>query len=293
MKNRLKNIITKSVLFLSNNKQFVLKQDSSRILFVMGMFRSGTSLTTQVMADLGFKLSPNWMLHHSRGKLKDLNPNGFYEDFLFAHLARFWVYKMEKKGSDPPSQQDVENYRFQAIKIKEFISFCEYISKEDRVTFFNRHKIYLLLIFKADKLFFNPSRELIKIPMLLPFYNQIVEWLPNSSFLIVIRNPDSTIKSSKVLTKVSDIDLYNKYYQHLKDLYNKYENKCIVFSYDELLKHPEFSIKSLAEAYDKNFNLDLIRLIDEELIRNKKEVELQSELYDFLLSKAINIRIND
>ena len=52
-------------------------------LFIGGMFRSGTSLVTKLLIDSGFDAGPENHLLQPIGFRKTLNPNGFFENYLF------------------------------------------------------------------------------------------------------------------------------------------------------------------------------------------------------------------
>ncbi|HAT66575.1 MAG TPA: hypothetical protein DCS66_18605, partial [Flavobacteriaceae bacterium] len=223
-----------------------------------------------------------------KGRLKKLNPNGFFEDFLYANLARYWIHTLGKSGAHPPTKEEVKKITLAPINISKFIRFAEFTSPDDRISYFNRHRAYLWLLLKKEKAFYAPKQDIVKIPMLLLFHEQIKAWVPNAKFLIIIRNPESTIKSSRILTSEASIELYNHYYSFLKQMYDSNQNEAWVLSYDNLLKNPESSTKMVTSVLNATFNAESIELIDPKLIRNASDNEVFSDEYQYLYSQTIN-----
>lgn len=291
MKKYLIHGLIKIVSFLGKDRylEFNERRDEE-IIFVMGMFRSGTSLTCNILSLIGFKIGPDWTLLRSQGALKYLNPKGFFEDFLFVHLGRYWTFKILNKSADnPPTTKDMEDFKMESIQISDFINFCEFVSKEERISFKNRLKLYLLLVLKKSDAFFYFSKEVVKVPILVPYYKCLKEWLPKSSFLIVIRNPHSTIKSSKQLTQKANIELYNNYYESLLKMSQLSKTDINIISYDNLLSNPKYSIENLARKFNRDYSDEIIKIIDRKLIRNSEHnYETLNNTYEILLSKSIN-----
>lgn len=258
-------------------------------LFLMGMFRSGTSLTSEILNKSGINFGKNFRLLKSQGRFKKLNPNGFYEDFLFAQLSRYLFKMLNSSGANPPLPEEVDNLNIKKINLAEFIRFSYFENKEDRIS--KKHQFIALLYLKMFKLKYLTNKKgkyAVKIPMLVPFYELLINIYPKAEFLIIIRNPDSTISSSKALTDKSSLDLYDKYYIHLYDLYKKYSNRTFVFSYDNLLKEPEYSIKILAQKYNLSDYKKAFSIIDKKYIRNQTQYTQKSFYYDFLNNIVIN-----
>ncbi|RIA10278.1 sulfotransferase family protein [Flavobacteriaceae bacterium MAR_2010_72] len=285
----LKVLITRVLIWFSKRRYINFNtRNTSKVVFVVGMFRSGTSITSKILMQSGLNFGPHWRLLKARGPLKMLNPDGFFEDFLFIQLPFYWCDLMNKSGEDLPDEDLIKQFSLNPIQISEFIRFCEFKKPEDRLSFFYRHYLYVLLLLKKDRIFNFKTKRCIKSPMLTPFYNQLVTWFPNAEFLIVIRDPESTIRSSKKLTPHSNLDLYNSYYQHLYKLYTNEAIRAYVFSYDALLQSPQHSIKLLCAHYDLVYTPKTLSLIKKDLIRNQTEHSLKSAHYTLLLDGAIN-----
>ncbi|WMI69837.1 sulfotransferase [Mangrovimonas sp. YM274] len=287
LQEHIKKLVVKILISCFGNRIISFEEnDSGKVVFIMGMFRSGTTLTAQVMRGLGFKMGPDWQLLKGVGKRKQLNPNGFYEDYLFSALAWYWMHKLNKTGDDLPKIEEVNGFCLENLPVRDFILFCEQAYLEERISYFNKIRAYVYLIINKEKAFYR-DKEVIKVPMLVPFHKQLIDWFPNAKFLIVIRNPDATISSSKVLTEKSGIELYNSYYDHLVSGYEECKEKCTVLSYDILLQKPEESIKILSKLFGKEYK-ETKSLIDKKLIRNKDKNEWISDQYLFLFKEAVN-----
>lgn len=268
------------------------KNDNANILFVLGMFRSGTSLTSKLLEQLGLPLNKDWRLLKAVGNLAILNPEGFREDFLFAQVSRFWFEKLNRSGDNPPTPEEVAKFKAQPIRLDEFINFSETVGRDNRISNLNRLRCYLLLLFVGDRAFVNNSKQIqIKIPMLTPFYEQLLRWYPNSKYLIVIRNPDATIVSSKKLTENSNIDLYNRYYIHLYNLFQKHRTITQIISYDDLLENSKLTIQGLKYKY--NLQGQPASVIRKDLIRSPIKLESKNSYYDYLLKEAFNKNISE
>lgn len=285
-------ILDKYMYFLakvSRNSYLSLEsQENVSPLFLMGMYRSGTSLTSQILEGLGVDFGSDYRLLKSQGVLKELNPDGFYEDFLFAQLARFFFYKMGKDGSNPPSINEVEQFIPNKILLSDFILYSYFTVKEDRISSYHKAKCLTRLRFKKMNYLLGKKNVAIKIPMLVPFHVFLRKIYPKSKFLIIIRNPDSTIKSSKALTNRAAIELFDEYYIHLIELFKSNSCHTIVFSYDKLLESPAESVKLLSDALHLSYREDVSKLIKGQYIRNQIENNSKSDYYDFLFQNAIN-----
>lgn len=256
--------------------------------FLMGMFRSGTSLTSRILEKSGVSFGKSYRMLKSQGSLKDLNPDGFYEDFLFAQLSRYLFEQVKKDGSNPPSPAETADLVIERIKLSDFILYSFFTVKEDRISVLNKIRTLTLLRFGKMKYLTGGTKMAVKVPMLVPFHRLLKKIYPNSSFLIILRNPDSTIRSSKVLTEKSGIALFNQYYIHLYDLYNEGSGNTIVFSYDRLLEDPERSVQRLTAALNLHYDAAVPGLIKSGYIRNQVVSSTKSEYYDYLFGKAVN-----
>lgn len=271
MKRKFERIIIRILLKLPGSKK--LQIDSTvEPIWILGMFRSGTSFLSNVLYDAGLDFGKPKYLLQAQGKLKDLNPKGFYEDFVFAEISRLILNNINKSGENPPKTKDVNKTFFDTIDINRLILFSYFYVGEDRISFQNKLSAYFDLKLSGITGYLHKNfrkRFAIKIPLLTFFHRDLLKFWPNSRFIVVFRNPDSVIKSSKILTDKANVDLYSDFYQHLLEM-EVNTDKIIYVSYDHFLKDPTDTVEKLAlftgieadtlkKSYKTNFDESLIR----------------------------------
>jgi hypothetical protein len=263
-------------------------------LWITGLFRSGTSLTAQIIKELGGDLGPDSHLLKGIRFRKELNPDGFFENYLFMDWSLQVFQDLNSWGHLPPSVHKVESYH-QNINAKEFAynSIVKY--HDDRISNLNKVKVlqrfsglnldqYLKKHFQGRITIKNPH-----FAVLFPILNK--KW-PKSTFLVVFRNPDDTISSAKQVTATADYKLYCKYYE---GLLNDTESNQLYLDYDQLLSFPKQSVEALAShlKLDK-VNLETpLKLIDPKRAKHRgstkgnwtKEVQF---IYNSMQKRAIN-----
>jgi flagellin-specific chaperone FliS len=270
--------------------------ESSSPIWVTGMFRSGTSLTTNILMHLGVDLGPKQHLLRAKGERKRLNPDGFFENYLFMDFSLYIFHKTNSWGDNPPDSKKLDRITIDTMDYKDFIHYSIVAIHDDRISNLNKllilRKYYPANLKSYLKDHFTPPFA-IKNPhfaVLVPILQK--EW-PDSKFLVVFRSPDAVIDSAKQITKHADYSLYICYYSMLKV---KAPNACIYFSYDHLIQRPHESITALARVFQRNGNdiSSAVKLIrpgeGSELRQNqiKKWPEELTNLYTYMLSKAIN-----
>lgn len=295
---KIKKLINK---YAPEYKSREIKPDKNvQPIWILGMFRSGTSLVCDIMKAMDAKFGDDSHLLQAKGVLKDLNPNGFFENFIFAEYSRYFFHLLKSAGDNPPLIEDVERLEWKDVDIERMIHYSFNVIKDDRISFNDKLSAYESLCRRGLNNYIiekiaveNPC---VKIPMMSFLTPLILKNWPASKFLIVFRNPDSVIKSSQVLSKKSDFGLYLKYYCHLIAFSESHENVFFI-SYDKLLENPEYSVQQLAKALDLNGNKIQIATskIDHSLFRNKPNdsqdrvwPEKVSDIYETMLRKAIN-----
>jgi hypothetical protein len=269
-------------------------------VWVLGMFRSGTSLVCDVLLSLGadFGKKENWL--QPVGVLKDLNPNGFFEDYIFAEYSRYILHKLNSWGDNPPDLKLVEKLDWNDVEIDKMIDFSFHVTKEDRITFEQKIKTFKTLCKLGLNLYV--SKEIaaknpyIKIPMLTLLTPMLIRNWPKSKFLVVFRNPDSVVKSSQILSKKSDYQLYHKYYAHLIDLYKSRKDFYFI-SYDNFIEKPEESAAQLVNCLRLSSDKinEASQKIDKKLFRNKPNEGNNSswpEEVTVLYKEMMNLAIN-
>lgn len=276
----------------------VVSDEGVAPLWVLGMFRSGTSLTSQILMELGLDFGPEDHLLKPIGRMRNLNPNGFFENYIFAEYSRYFFLKLDGKGDKLPPYDRLKEVDFQLVDVPEMFKLSLYTFDDDRITLNDKYDSMARLAKNGVNKYVRDvfsERPCIKIPMLSIFYPQLRSVWPKSQFLIVFRNPNSLLKSSNVLTKNNSYGLYNDYYRFLLKITESNEDySYLFFSYDHLLSNPVRSVQVLADFLETGFDRveRAASLIDAKLIRNKPSGAIDDaecrEIYEKMLKLAVN-----
>jgi hypothetical protein len=243
-----KRTLKKTLANMSVDSSAKIKPDATtQPLWITGLFRSGTSITTSVISSLGGDLGPDNHLLQAKGARKKLNPDGFFENYLFMDLSMFIMHKLGSWGDNPPSEQSIATADFNAIDHKEFCEFSLVGVHDDRIS--NRDKSQVLQHFSANTLDEYLRTQFTGMPVIKnPHFCLMPELLnqywPTGAFLVVFRDPESTLKSAEKVTPRANLELYNAYYERMLKVPN-----AIFFCYEDFLVNPTFSISTLKHAF--------------------------------------------
>jgi hypothetical protein len=265
-----------------------------RPLFVTGFFRSGTSLTTRLLNALGMDLGPEDHLLLAKNERAVLNPEGFFENYLFMETSLYAFSKLDSWGHIPPEPGKVEELDFDEEDRKQFAEYTLCGVHDDRIS--NRNKMDALRNFDLlsldsylEKKFRYPYA--IKNPhfaVLSPFL--LKKW-PQARFLVCFRLPADAIESAARITPMLDENVYLRYYKELIELP---EEKIIFFSHSRLMEDPQHSLETLCRSLDLHSSKipQALKLIKPSLHRHKTAGEITNkavkDIYELMLSKAIN-----
>jgi GT2 family glycosyltransferase len=186
-----------------------------RIIFVLGMHRSGTSLVTKAIQVIGADLGNNLM------PAELSNPKGYWEDLDVFHFNERLL--------------DFINVRWDIPSILTTVDF-----KETKFNSWKKEATQLLRIKIANCELFAIKDP--RISLLIPFWESVAKTLPAKiQYVVTVRNP---IDSSRSLIKRNNFDetkclaLWVNYnYKILLDLC-KSENSAIFIDYQKLLNQP-------------------------------------------------------
>ncbi len=285
----LKKVLSNRELFTDSNEV-----STEQPLFVTGFFRSGTSLTTHLLQILGMDLGPANHLLLAKNERAILNPDGFFENYIFMETSLMAFTKLNSWGHLPPTPEKVSSLNFDQKDREQFAEYTLCGVHDDRIS--NKNKMDALKNFDVlslnsyfEKRFKYPYA--IKNPhfsVLSPFL--IKKW-PNAKFLVCFREPSAAIASAADITNLLNEKVYVRYYSDLVNLPN---DKVLFFSHTHLMESPEKSLQALAKALNLNEAKipDAISILNPSLHRHKVKTEPKDkkvkELYELMLSKAIN-----
>ncbi len=225
----------------------------------------------------------------------DLNPDGFFENYLFMDVSLFAFTKMNAWGHIPPLAEKVSKLDFSDYDRSKFAEFSlcgvhdDRISNKDKLKILKHYDLLSLNTYLSKK-FSNP------FAIKNPHFAVLSEWLlkkwPKAKFLVCFRNPLSAIGSATRITPELNENIYCNYYERLLKINS---DKIIFFSYDDLMNVPEKSIQKLNDSLGLNGNsvLKALSLINPNLNRFKNHDSIQinnttKKLYNELLSRKIN-----
>lgn len=267
------------------------KNNQSNIdpLWITGMFRSGTSITTQILKEMGIDLGPANDLLQAKGERARLNPNGFFENYLFMDWSLMIFDRLNAWGDNPPAIDLVEKFENTSIVHEQFVYDSIVNIHDDRIS--NKDKSRILKQYFsgnfAQYITDNfKSKFAIKNPHFSVLYPALDKIFPNGKYLVVFRNPIDTVKSAKKVSPNSNFELYYKYYESIINHPN-----ALFFNYDKLIYTPKESINQLASHLDLTCDIDqIVPLIKKTTITQQNELIPDNvlNLHEQLIKKAIN-----
>lgn len=282
---RLINLITLQLTRLSFMPYKTISKTQAPPLLVCGIFRSGTSITTNILSKAGFDPGPQDHLLQATS----INPDGYFENYFFMDLSRYLFHLTNSYGDNPPDETAVEKIEVKNLRDDAFRKFTLLQIHDDRVKNVNKMRV----LQKASVHYMNAylshcfgERPMIKNPhfsVLEPFFKKV---FPDSKRLVVFRNPTDWKHSAQVVSDKSNEALYDHYYKYYLD---SQDAGIIFFNYDQLSNDPKGSIEKLLNALEiKNADAETLS----NLVRKKdkapsKEVILTTS-YSELLKRAIN-----
>lgn len=197
--------------------------DTSKIIVVLGMHKSGTSLIAGILYRFGINIGErlvgnNWS-----------NPLGHYEDLDFLDLNNRILHEAGGNWMNPPSKLSIlsQNNKFK---------------REIRTIINNKNK---------NKIWgWKDPRTSLTIELIVPY-------LTNPHFIVCNRNVNSIAES---LCRRNNISLYRGrrlteiYYNRIDDFFHKYKNFTkIDISYEEITNKPKVHLNKLINYLDVSY----------------------------------------
>lgn len=279
------NLITLQLTRLSFMPYKTIRKTQAPPLLVCGIFRSGTSITTNILSQAGFDAGPKDHLLQATS----INPDGYFENYFFMDLSRYLFQLTNSYGDNPPDTAAVEKIEVKNLRNDAFRKFTLLKIHDDRVKNINKMRVlrkasvhhmqaYLSHCFGERPLIKNPHFSVLEA-----FFKKV---FPDSKRLVVFRNPTDWKYSAQMVSDKSNEALYDRYYQHYLD---SNDARIVFFNYDQLLNDPQGSIEKLLDALEiKNADAGALS----KLVRKKDKAPSNEVLltasYSELLKRAIN-----
>ena len=220
------------------------KNIPDRPVFLLGAYRSGTSITTWAVG--------------SHPNLLPLDETGWLHHFIYGNQAAF------RNGSlEPESVANTLN-----LKEKDFMSFFgeamldyQHAVSSNGIEVINQRR-FSGLGMKHNSLFvrkrtpLSPVRRLIDgTPENSSLCHLLSEVFDGAKFIYIIRRPTDVIKSMLNFGKGYSIEdaakMWCRFNYFLYDFYTKNSDKCFFVEYDKLIKAPNFYLASIFEFLDE------------------------------------------
>jgi hypothetical protein len=266
-------------------KKLVAGKKQAPPLLVSGIFRSGTSITTNILANAGFDAGPQEHLLQATS----INPDGYFENYFFMDFSRYLFHLTNSYGDNPPAKEALEKIELQKLRNDAFRKFTLLDIHDDRVKNLNKLRVLRKVSIHHIQAYLSNcfgERPIIKNPhfsVLEPFFQNI---FPGSKRLVIFRNPSDWKRSAQVVSDKSSETLYDQYYNYY--LHSKDEG-IIFFNFDQLLKDPETSVEKLFKALDiKNADAYELSRIVRKRDKPVSDEALLTTSYSELLKRAIN-----
>ena len=198
-------------------------QDRSVVIMV-GMYRSGTSLTASLLQDSGVFIGDRLMAANSA------NPQGYFEDLDF---VEFHQNVLQSQG--------LSSAGWTTDSIVEVRS--EYISTaKDLISAREKHKIW--------------GWKDPRTTLFLDFWSELI---PDAKYVFVFRSPwqvvDSLFRRGDVAFRTNPnlaIEQWCNYNRAIIDFYRRYKEKCFLLEIDTAIDRPNLSIELINQKWGWN-----------------------------------------
>jgi len=198
---------------------------TNRLVLVLGMHRSGTSVVARGLRALGVDLGTKAL------EVGDDNKKGFWEDSDFKGLN---IEMLEAVNHDWDSIEHITNADVSILLSKGFLEKAISLIREKT---------------KSSKVF---GLKDPRASILLTFWVAVFERLNlDVSYVIAVRNPRSVVKSLSTRSKMNRTKAYLLWLDHtISTLYHTAGGRRIVIDYDHFLSLPEYELTRVAKAID-------------------------------------------
>jgi len=229
-------------------------QDKKTVV-VLGMHRSGTSLTAGLLQILGVDMGQQLL------PANQFNTKGYFEDTDFVDLNEEILKETGGSWYKPPSEERVKG-------AGEVLG----------------NKIKYLITKKQ-----NAPNQIWgwKDPRTALFLNLYYNYLNNPYFIVCLRNPyevANSLAERDELSVLDSLNLFNIYSEKIVNFFKKHSgNKLMFLSFEDLIKNPIEQSKKLSEFIGIKFNSEMgkniLNLITppEEISKTKIRVQKETE----------------
>lgn len=263
-------------------------------LLITGLFRSGTTISSRIVHELGFSAGPDQHLLKAIGSRKELNPEGFLENHFCMELSMYLFYKTGSWGDMPPDTSVVEKLKLSEADDNKMVWFSLTQIHDDRISNYNKLKVQLQGSALHPQKYFNANfseRSFVKNPHIAVLFPYFKDLFPDSKVLVVFRNPYDAVNSAKRVSPMVNYGVYESYYNDLCSEYKNGNRNILFFSYDDLILKPDTSINKLSEVLNlkgKEVRTHVAKKEIQGIARLNEVPDDTKNLYQFMLNHSIN-----
>lgn len=215
----------------------------SPVLIIVGMHRSGTSLTASLLQSAGLDIGSDLVGPH------ESNPKGHFENVDFLELHRKFLRSQGIHEDGWTLQQNIEVEPLYVREAKKLVAKNDpgfpWGWKEPRTTLF------------------------------LEFWGNL---LPYANFLMVYRSPwdvmDSLYRRGTDISLQRQPDLAAKiwlyYNQRILNFYNQFPERCLLVNIDTIVNHCQQWLKGINEKFKLNLAFPSTEIYDESLMETQE-----------------------
>jgi hypothetical protein len=102
-------------------------------VIITGIYRSGTTLCSSIIENIGVDLGPEAHKCGGIGNFRKLNSEGFQENFLVNDLGRYILYVNGGTGINFPDANILSSFSLEKIDDSDFAYYSEIFINDDRV----------------------------------------------------------------------------------------------------------------------------------------------------------------
>jgi hypothetical protein len=280
-------VVAAPFMLLQQNKETERAVRAVSPIWVVGMYRSGTSIVTRILQQMGGDIGPSDHLYQPRGWYRKLNPEGFFENFLFEDIARYLLVKAGGNGDDPPVRDLVRMRSWKGSQAdlayhSIFKFHDERITRLHRWNVLRKYGIGNLDTYLQKEFGPNP---VIKNGHLTFLTDLLLERWPDSRFVGVFRDPAEVLGSANSMEANTTPELWMAYNNVLLQLAKA--GKCTLVHLGSLTADPESTIDRLSD--DLGFVPAGKSLVDQKKQKQYPAINLPDQvisLYEELCKRA-------
>jgi hypothetical protein len=216
-------------------------------LIILGLYRSGTTLTASLVERLGVDLGPVEHRLAGIGRLKELNPDGFQENFMMNDLGRYILYHAGGSGARFPAFERLCALNLERLSDSDLAYYAEVVENDDRIDPLLRAQVLRTYAVSNINQYFCDFFDTtlwgfkdVHAGLYLPVY--LRKW-QGARLVVVFRHPAAFMKSIAKYWRGVTLDSWIEYYRRVLDA--TCESEVYWVCYEQLLEREPRTLSGL------------------------------------------------